>query len=130
MLAAPPPWILLVFPEDTGSRLGYFGDGIASATKKSDESGPGEVMTTKDYIYVGLILLTALAFYCNGFYAGVYRCKRMYDTLLDDAEYKGQSSPSMPEEAKFLAKKEKVLAFRESDIRVAGRELRGDFGNN
>jgi len=32
-------------------------------------------MTTKDYVYLGLILLTALAFYCNGFYAGVYRCK-------------------------------------------------------
>src|SRR4026207_1557463 len=45
-----------------------------------------EVMTTKDYIYLGLILLTAMAFYCNGFYAGVYRCKRMYDTLLDDAD--------------------------------------------
>ena len=39
-------------------------------------------MTTKDYIYLGMIVLTALAFYCNGFYAGVYRCKKMYRWLL------------------------------------------------
>jgi hypothetical protein len=43
-------------------------------------------MTIKDYVYLGLILLTALAFYCNGFYAGVYRCKRIYDNLIDEAE--------------------------------------------
>ena len=55
-------------------------------------------MTTKDYIYLGLILLSALAFYCNGFYAGVYRCKRMYETLLDDAEVESTpDNPSLPE---------------------------------
>ena len=42
-------------------------------------------MTTKDYVDLGLILLTALAFYCNGFYAGVYRCKRIYDKLIGEA---------------------------------------------
>lgn len=44
------------------------------------------VMTTKDWIYLGLILLAGLAFYCNGFYAGVYQCKRMYDSLSEDKE--------------------------------------------
>ena len=84
-------------------------------------------MTTKDYIYLGLILLTALAFYCNGFYAGVYRCKRMYDTLLDD----GEDSPnSQQESGKFLAINDKELSFRTSENPVPQRTLRGDFGKN
>lgn len=87
-------------------------------------------MTTKDYIYLGLILLTALAFYCNGFYAGVYRCKRMYDTLLDDAEVESET-PSPPlQEAKFLSNKDKVLAYRADDTLAPSREVRGNFGNN
>ncbi len=87
-------------------------------------------MTTKDYIYLGLILLTALAFYCNGFYAGVYRCKRMYDTLLDDAEVDSETPCPSPQEAKFLSNKDKVLAYRVEDALAPGRELRGNFGNN
>jgi hypothetical protein len=87
-------------------------------------------MTTKDYIYLGLILLTALAFYCNGFYAGVYRCKRMYDTLLDDAEVDSETPSPTHNEDKFLSNKDKVLAFRADDALATSRELRGDFGNN
>jgi hypothetical protein len=87
-------------------------------------------MTTKDYVYLGLILLTALAFYCNGFYAGVYRCKRMYDTLLDDSESESDSPTPSPIEVKSLSSKEKVLAFRPEDISAPSRELRGNFGNN
>ena len=87
-------------------------------------------MTTKDYIYLGLILLTALAFYCNGFYAGVYRCKRMYDTLLDDAEEDSECPAPPPKEVKSLSSKDKVLAFRPEDMLAPSRELRGNFGNN
>ena len=94
-------------------------------------------MTTKDYVYLGLVLLTALAFYCNGFYAGVYRCKRMYDTLLDDEE--SEESPTLatlasPESDKFLSEKAKVLAYhtpsRDENSLVPKREMKGDFGNN
>lgn len=87
-------------------------------------------MTTKDYIYLGLILLTALAFYCNGFYAGVYRCKKMYDTLLDDAESDADMPSPAPQEAKLFSSKAKVLAFRPDEILTSSRELRGNFGNN
>ena len=87
-------------------------------------------MTTKDYIYLGLILLTALAFYCNGFYAGVYRCKRMYDTLLDDAEIESDTPSPSHKKGKFLSNKDKVLAFRPEDTLAPSRELRGNFGNN
>lgn len=84
-------------------------------------------MTTKDYIYLGLILLTALAFYCNGFYAGVYRCKRMYDNLLDDGD--AEQTPDA-ETGKFLAMNDKELSFRANDTPLQPRALRGDFGKN
>ena len=87
-------------------------------------------MTTKDYIYLGLILLTALAFYCNGFYAGVYRCKRMYDTLLDDAEAEREPTESTPQDVKFFAIEDKDLAYRMPENVIYKRELRGDFGKN
>jgi len=43
-------------------------------------------MTTKDWIYLGLMALTALAFYCNGFYAGVLRSRKVYEDLLQETE--------------------------------------------
>ena len=87
-------------------------------------------MTTKDYIYLGLIQQTAMPYYCNGFYAGVYRCKRMYDTLLDDSENEADTPSPSPKQGKFLSNKDKVLAFRPEDTLAPSRELRGNFGNN
>ena len=85
-------------------------------------------MTTKDWVYLGLILLAALAFYCNGFYAGVYRCKRMYDSLLDGTE-------TQPDQGvNFVSTEENVLAanegFREPKVALSSRELKGNFGKN
>lgn len=91
-------------------------------------------MTTKDYVYLGLILLAALAFYCNGFYAGVYRCKKMYESLLDDPETDSEAADSLPESGNFFAQggKEVVTSGTspEREVRFQGRELRGDFSNN
>ena len=91
-------------------------------------------MTTKDYIYLGMILLTALAFYCNGFYAGVYRCKKMYDPLIDDAESKESAQELEVPEGKSFATGGKIIAFhpasRASDILIPKREFGGDFGKN
>ena len=91
-------------------------------------------MTTKDYVYLGLILLTALAFYCNGFYAGVYRCKRMYDALLDESEGdEGAGLMSSPV-GKPLAEEDKLLSasngLRPAKPVVQNPEVRGNFGNN
>jgi hypothetical protein len=91
-------------------------------------------MTTKDYVYLGLILLAALAFYCNGFYAGVYRCKRMYDSLLDDTD--AVPAPESPKfsSVKLVGEEEKVLAgnsaTRDIKVRLPNSELKGDFGKN
>lgn len=91
-------------------------------------------MTTKDYIYLGLILLTALAFYCNGFYAGVYRCKRVYDKLIDEAESDSADTLPMSDSGKLVVAEDKAfvssLHAREDGIPLPGRDLRGDFRNN
>jgi hypothetical protein len=91
-------------------------------------------MTTKDYVYLGLILLTALAFYCNGFYAGVYRCKRVYDTLLEEAEADSDDTASEPKPEKTVATHDNPLIAsfpsREHGILLPGRDVWGDFRNN
>jgi hypothetical protein len=91
-------------------------------------------MTTKDYVYLGLILLTALAFYCNGFYAGVYRCKRVYDKLIDEAESDNDETLPISDSGKLVLAEDKVFAAsdlpREHGTPLPGRNLRGDFRNN
>ena len=91
-------------------------------------------MTTKDYVYLGLILLTALAFYCNGFYAGVYRCKRMYDALLDESEGDEGAASMSSQIGKSLAEEGKLLSpsdpLRSGNPVLQTREVRGNFGNN
>ena len=91
-------------------------------------------MTTKDYVYLGLILLTALAFYCNGFYAGVCRSKKVYETLLNDAEQDSDGPMGEPMEGKSLALSEKQLGsefvLRDQQPQFRRQELRGDFGSN
>lgn len=54
-------------------------------------------MTTKDWIYLGLMALTALAFYCNGFYAGVLRSRKVYEDLLQGTEAEDTSAPVVEE---------------------------------
>ena len=116
------------------AQIGSSINGIAPASQAQCEVGPDKVMTTKDYIYLGMILLTALAFYCNGFYAGVYRCKRMYDSLLDDAETEESAQEMEPQGGKSLATNEKIIAFhptaRTSEILTSKRDFGGDFGKN
>ena len=91
-------------------------------------------MTTKDYIYIGMIVLTALAFYCNGFYAGVYRCKRMYDELLSDTESQGNEENVSSSAENFSAASDSSLVFaahhRDSSLPLFKREIKGDFGQN
>jgi hypothetical protein len=92
-------------------------------------------MTTKDYIYLGMIVLTALAFYCNGFYAGVYRCKKMYDSLLDDSEAAAIGDQADPEAAAQSSSSiENTFATsassRNHDVLFSDRGLPGNFGKN
>ena len=91
-------------------------------------------MTTKDYVYLGLILLTALAFYCNGFYAGVYRCKRVYDKLIDEAESDTDDTLPASDSGKLVLAEDKAFVSstlaRVHGIPLPGRDLRGNFRNN
>ncbi len=92
-------------------------------------------MTTKDYIYLGMIVLTALAFYCNGFYAGVYRCKKMYDSLLDDSESASNDlQTDHDDSAQSSSMSDNTFATstpsRNSDVLFSDRGLPGNFGKN
>jgi|GEM_PF-4239387 hypothetical protein len=84
-------------------------------------------MTIMDYVYLGLIGLAALVFYCHGFFAGVKRSRRVYEALLGSSD----PEPATREEAS----PEFDLPAREAGFHgpppsFPGRELRGDFGNN
>ena len=89
-------------------------------------------MTTKDWIYLGLIILTALAFYCNGFYAGVMRSRKVYESLLNDAREQEETASvidenKLAEQDNFFAD---VFPSRQIQTEVQGRGLPGDFHNN
>lgn len=90
-------------------------------------------MTIRDYVYLGLIVLAAVAFYCNGFYAGVYRCKRMYDSLPDDPDLDSLPDKTQVPAGKSVASDDKLFAVsspRERHLPVLGQDLRDDFRNN
>jgi hypothetical protein len=55
-------------------------------------------MTTKDCVYLGVIGLTALFFYCRGFFVGVSRAKRVYESLLGaESEADNEDRPLVDE---------------------------------
>ena len=90
-------------------------------------------MTTKDWIYLGLIVLSAVAFYCNGFYAGVMRSRKLYENLLNDATE--EAKEALAEEERNVSMREDFLAGGISNsrqIRPAAprRRQRDTFGNN
>ena len=79
-------------------------------------------MTTKDLVYLGLIAVTALVFYCHGFFSGVNRSRRIYEALLGTED----DSPSETESRAF--DRQTGLSFPSSLER--GSKIQGDFGNN
>ena len=92
-----------------------------------EQAMPRCVMTIMDYVYLGLIGLSALVFYCHGFFAGVKRSRRVYEALLGRAD-----AEPMPQDE---ASSDYDLPTRETGLHrsppsLPGRELRGDFGNN
>lgn len=84
-------------------------------------------MTIKDYVYLGLIALAALVFYCHGFYAGVGRSRRVYEALLDE-----ETDEAMLEAPEEILAPAPAAAFpaRQAMPPFPRREARGDFGNN
>ncbi len=84
-------------------------------------------MTIMDYVYLGLIGLAALVFYCHGFFAGVKRSRRVYEALLGRPE--PEPAPRDEASSDFDAPTRQT-GFHGSPPSLPGRELRGDFGNN
>lgn len=85
---------------------------------------PITAMTTKDIVYLALIALAALVFYCHGFFSGVNRSRRLYESLLGGAE--PSPDESWPEDD--APSRHRATTPRPPPTR--GPELHGDFGNN
>ena len=84
-------------------------------------------MTIMDYVYLGLIGLAALVFYCHGFFAGVKRSRRVYEALLGSAD--PEPAPRDETSTGFDAPT-RPTDFHPPRLPFRGRELRGDFGDN
>lgn len=82
------------------------------------------VMTTKDYVYLGLMALAALVFYCHGFYSGVCRSRSLYESLKScstaSSAFNADDDESMGE-APFS---------RQHMAMLPHLEVRGDYKNN
>jgi len=90
-----------------------------------EQAMPGSVMTIMDYVYLTLIGLTALVFYCHGFFAGVKRSRRVYEALLGTSD-----SASRDEFSSDFEAPSREIGFHRPPPSFPGRELHGDFGNN
>ena len=84
---------------------------------------PIAAMTTKDFVYLGLIALVALVFYCHGFFSGVNRSRRIYEALLGGAE----EEPAAEEWPRTL---DRQSGMQPPFPVRRGSEIKGDFGEN
>ena len=84
-------------------------------------------MTTMDFVYLGLIGITALVCYCHGFFAGVKRSRRVYEALLGSAD---PDPPPHDEPPTEFDAPTRQTDFHNPRLPFRGRELRGDFGEN
>ncbi|HXG46018.1 MAG TPA: hypothetical protein VNO52_00205 [Methylomirabilota bacterium] len=89
-------------------------------------------MTTKDYIYLGLLAFAAVVFYLNGYHAGLNRSRRLFERVFNDC-------PEMPDEGSGLPQpegSESRLTLIEPEPRrrhhkiVAAASIRAVFGKN
>ena len=97
--------------------------GIALASTCSRWALPNADMTTKDFVYLGLIATTALVFYCHGFFSGVNRSRRIYESLFGGAE---DDAPEQTLSRTF----ERQTGLQVPSSLERSSEIRGDFGNN
>lgn len=87
-------------------------------------------MTIMDYVYLGLIGLTALVFYCHGFFAGVKRSRRVYEALLGRPDAELEELPEAASSDFDFQAPSRDTGFHRPPPSFPGRELHGDFGNN
>lgn len=87
-------------------------------------------MTTKDWIYMSLLVLTGVAFYCNGYYAGVWRSRKVFESLLDqieDEQNKSNDAQNLVRLDRFLGR---AFPGRRIQPENPSGRLPEDFWNN
>ena len=86
-------------------------------------------MTTKDYVYLSIIALTAVVFYLNGFYSGIGRA-------LDMVERAGKERDTETESAGLLQTPNRLASglspkpFDKHNRLSQSPPRSGDFGEN
>ncbi len=82
-------------------------------------------MSLKDYVYLGLIALSALVFYFHGYFAGAIRTRKALKHLLDDSD----ALLELPEEELFEAAPDRLDSHR-APSPVIEHPIHGWFGRN
>jgi len=84
-------------------------------------------MAAKDYIYLGLIGLSALVFYLHGVQTGVRRCRKVLTRFFEESEAMNELPPAEAETS--LPGSNQVL-LRGPQAFFAKTTIRGVFGRN
>jgi hypothetical protein len=85
-------------------------------------------MTTKDYVYLALVALSAIVFYLNGFQAGVARTRRLFEKWFISRNTFPELPPEEEPDLAVLAP-DAMLLRRQSPL-VATPTIRASFGRN
>lgn len=83
-------------------------------------------MTAKDFLFLALLAVAALVFYCHGFFSGVSRTRKVYEALLGV----DNSAASKTESAGQNDVLDENWSESRPRSRFSGQDLRGDFGDN
>jgi hypothetical protein len=84
-------------------------------------------MTMKDFVYLGLIALSAVVFYLHGFQAGAQRTRKIFSKLFKATE---AMTPLPPPEPKPPLPSPEWLLSRGHGGYLGYAAIRGEFGNN
>jgi hypothetical protein len=81
---------------------------------------------------MGLIVLTALAFYCNGYYTGIWRSRKVFDSLLGELDAKQEQSNEAQDQqfAQLDGFLERAFPGRQTRPESRHGRLPEDFQNN
>jgi hypothetical protein len=86
-------------------------------------------MTTKDYVYLGLISLSVIVFYLHGYAAGANRTRRLFERWLQPSDTITELPPEEEDDA-WSAANEDPLTYRRKRTLISTTTIRATFGKN
>jgi hypothetical protein len=86
-------------------------------------------MTTKDYVYLGLLALSVVVFYLHGYAAGANRTRRLFERWLQPSDTMTELPPE-EEDGAWSPTSEDPLTFRRKRTLISTTTIRASFGKN